>query len=271
MATSSEASEIILAAAQYIEAGFLIIPVPYRQKRPMIRGWPGLRIKREDLPNYFDGAPSNIGLLLGDGHGAGDVDLDCSEAVRAATFFLPETGMIFGRDSNPRSHWIYLVDPAQPTRAFKDTDGKTIAEFRCQSKKGEIGFQTVAPPSTHECGEKVRYEPGRGIRPQNIDAGILLIAVARTAAAALLARHWPPAGRGRHNTMLALSGGLARAGWGEDEVKTFCRAVYHSLPDPDPKAMNRSDGEVKSTFEKMGEEKEFTGWLLLPTQSAARW
>jgi hypothetical protein len=260
MAPNFEPSEIRRAAARFIEAGFLIIPVPYRQKRAVINGWPSLRIRVEDLPRYFNGGPSNLAILLGDGYGSCDVDSDCLEAVRAAPFFLPDTGMVYGHASMPRSHYIYRSDPAQPSREFKDIDGSMIIELRCQTKDGGIGKQTVVPPSTHECGEQIRYEPGCGIRPANVDADIVLAAVARTAAAALLARHWPNAGNGRHNTMLALAGALARAGWEESDVKTFCHAVYHSIPDPDTKAMDRSDGEVSSTFGKMREGREFTGW-----------
>jgi hypothetical protein len=260
MAPNPEASDIMEAAARYIKAGFLVVPVLYRQKRAVINGWPGLRIQVEDLPRYFSGGPSNLGILLGDDRGSCDIDSDCLEAVRAAPFFLPETGMVYGRASKPRSHWVYRSDPAQPRRTFKDTDGGMIIELRCLTEDGRIGLQTVVPPSTHVCGEKIQFDQGCGIRPANADADILLAAVARTAAAALLARHWPTAGNGRHNTMLGLAGALARAGWQESDVKTFCSAVYHSLPDPDPKAMTRSDDEVGSTFGKMRDGNTFTGW-----------
>jgi hypothetical protein len=260
MAADSERSDIEQEAARLIEAGFLVVPVPYRQKGPVIPGWPGLRIGREDLPRYFHSNASNLGILLGDDHGACDVDADCLEALRAGPFFLPRTDMVYGRDSKPGSHWVYRSDPPQPSRTFKDTDDTMIVELRCQTKDGRIGLQSIAPPSTHECGEKIRYEHGCGVRPANIDADILLVAVAETAAAALLARHWPAAGNGRHNTMLALSGGLARAGWDESNVEIFCRAVYHSLSDRDPKAMHRSDDEVRSTFAMARGGGEFTGW-----------
>jgi len=250
------------AASRYVAAGFHVVPVPYRQKGPVLDEWQNLRLRSEDLLSYFDGERQNVGILLGDDFGTCDVDLDCLEAVRAAQFFMPETGMIFGRASKPASHWFYRVDPPIPTKTFKDIDKKTmILEFRCQKKDGTVGLQTVTPPSTHkDSGEPIRFESGCGLRPANVDADVLLTAAARTAAAAIMARHWPGCGQGRHNAMLALAGGLARDGWTEEEARIFCRAVYHALSDPDPAATGRSDGEVKSTFERRVQGADYIGW-----------
>ena len=54
------------------------------------------------LPEYFNGAEQNIGVLLGDpsGHTV-DVDLDCPEALALAGWFLPPTGCKFGRLTRP--------------------------------------------------------------------------------------------------------------------------------------------------------------------------
>jgi hypothetical protein len=250
---------VLAAARVLVDAGFGVVPVPYKDKKPVITGWPNLRLTTVDLPRYFNGHPQNIGVLLGD-FGLADVDADCGEAVRAAAFFLPETRMKFGRASKPASHWFYRMDPPNRSLAYKDIDGKMILELRCQAKDGSVGMQTVVPPSTHESGEAIRFEPGCGPMPANIDADVLLHAVARTAAAAMFARHWPGRGHGRHDTMLALAGGLARAGWDPEAVKAFCRAVYHSLTDADPKAMSRSDAECESTFKRKADGNDFTGW-----------
>ena len=260
MIQDDTASTIHQAATDYCHNAFQVVPVPHRRKSPVVGEWPSLRLRVEDLARYFNGQPQNIGVIVGDDCGTADVDADCLEVICAAAFLLPQTAMIFGRASKPASHYFYRVDPPQPSRRYKDVDGKMLVEFRCRTKDGSIGFQTVVPPSTHECGELIRFEPGCGPMPANIDADVLLPAVGRTAAAALLARHWPAPGHGRHTTMLALAGGLARASWTEDNTKLFCRAVYHALADPDPKAMNRSHDEVDSTFLRMAEGGDFTGW-----------
>src|SRR5579863_9000787 len=99
------------AAERWIERGFLPIPVPSRQKGPTILGWQHLQIDVANVGNYFNGSPQNIGVLLGDDHGSADIDLDCLEALAVAPEFLPDTGMKFGRQSKPASHWFYRCDP----------------------------------------------------------------------------------------------------------------------------------------------------------------
>src|SRR5262245_32317593 len=49
-----------------------------------------------------------------------DTDLDCAEARGFAPIFLPPTPCIFGRESNPASHWLYSLDEAYAKEAFLD-------------------------------------------------------------------------------------------------------------------------------------------------------
>jgi len=89
------------------------------------------------------------------------VDCDCPEAITAAREFLPETGLIFGRQSKPFSHFFYRSDPPARTMQFIDPlDQSTIVELRGLKSDGSIGLQTVVPPSIHESGEPVRFEQG---------------------------------------------------------------------------------------------------------------
>src|SRR5262249_32810163 len=76
------------AARYYLDLGLLPIPVPWREKAPKLDDWPNLRLGLADLPRYFNGAPANIGILLGN-NGAADIDLDCSQAIAAAGELLP--------------------------------------------------------------------------------------------------------------------------------------------------------------------------------------
>ena len=96
-------------ARAWIERGFVPIPIPYRSKKPDIKGWPDLRIDMSNAEQYFNGKPSNIGVLLGV-YGACDVDLDCTEAIAAASNFLPPTGLIHGGKQSLQS----LVLPLRP-------------------------------------------------------------------------------------------------------------------------------------------------------------
>ena len=64
---------------------------------------------------------TNVGVLTGKpSDGLADVDLDCAEAVRLASTFLPETGMMFGR-GDLTTHRLYQLTPADfPRVSFED-------------------------------------------------------------------------------------------------------------------------------------------------------
>jgi Bifunctional DNA primase/polymerase, N-terminal len=175
------------AAITWIQQGFSPVPIPHRSKRPVLQGWERLEITIDAAPEHFNGKPQNIGLHLGDKYGSADVDCDCAEAITAARDLLPETGMIFGRQSKPFSHFFYRSDPPARTEQFHDPlDHKTLIELRGLSSDGSIGLQTVVPPSVHETGELVRFEKGFEGIPTNIDAEVLISAVRRVTASRLV-------------------------------------------------------------------------------------
>ena len=205
-------------AIMWIRRGFAPIPVPHRSKRPVLNGWEQLEITLDRAAQYFNGAAHNVGLLLGDKSGSTDVDCDCPEAITAARELLPATGLIFGRQSKPFSHYLYRTDPPVRTQRFHDPlEHAMLIELRGLSSDGSIGLQTVVPPSIHESGEAVRFEQGFDGTPANIDADVLVSAVRRVAVAALLSRHWPTKGA-RHHAFLALAGILARSEWSLDDA-----------------------------------------------------
>ncbi len=254
------------AVLWWIDRGFLPVPVYHKSKKPFNpdhpkgKEWEKLRITPQTAPHYFNGGPQNFGVLTGDDFGSADVDLDCPEAVNAAAHYLPDTGMRFGRASNPSSHWFYRVDPPLPSETFKDPNGtETVVELRCRNKDGSIGHQTVVPPSVHECGEPIRFELGFDRHPANVNAADLQFAVRRIAAAALLARHWPAAGHGRHACELALAGALANTGWKLEDAQRFVLATYEAVPSHDRWAINRVVESVRSTFAKYSSGSEVTG------------
>lgn len=259
------ATTLLDAALFWIDRGYLPVPVRPRSKKPFNPDdpagarWQDLRITAESAARYFNGE-GNIGVLLGDDYGSADVDLDSPEAVRLAPTFLPDTGLKFGRASKPASHWFYRVDPPVLSEKFTDpTDNKTLLELRCRDKDGSVGHQTVVLPSIHESGEAIQFETGFDGHPANVEASELQTAVKLIAAAALLARHWPVSGAGRHDTMLALAGVLERAGWTEEQATRFCLAVYRTIPNHDPSAISRTESEVRDTFQNAGAGRPTTG------------
>ncbi|HEY7339186.1 MAG TPA: phage/plasmid primase, P4 family [Bryobacteraceae bacterium] len=253
------------AAIAWIRQGFSPVPVPNRSKRPVLNGWERLEISADVASQYFSGAPQNIGLLLGDKFGSTDVDCDCPEAITAARVLLPETGLIFGRQSKPFSHYFYRSDPPVRTQRFQDpVDQATLIELRGLSSDGTIGLQTIVPPSVHEAGEQIQFEQGFDGTAANIDADVLVSAVRRVAAVALLIRHWPAQGS-RHLTFLALAGVFARSEWNLDDAKTLHRVIYRCLWPANPD-LAAADSEVQSTFEKHSTGGDVTG---IPTLAEA--
>ena len=251
----------LAAARRWAGKGYYVVPIAYRQKRPSVDDWQKLRLKPEQLRHHFGAAASNLGLLLGEPYGITDVDLECAEALRIWQTYAPSTPCVFGHQSKPFSHWLYHQDPPGPSLKFTDPIDKGILlELRCLSNDGKVGRQTVIPPSVHkDSGEPIQFESRHDGDPGNVDADALVRAVKRTAAACVLARHYPPAGGGRHDTELALAGVLARAGWTEDDAKMFMISVYTAVPSHDPRAVGRVAQAVEDTYRKIAEGGEATG------------
>jgi putative DNA primase/helicase len=204
------ARALLDAARDYLARGWRPLPLPARAKAPRTRGWQHLRLTEAELAEHFGRTPGNIGVLLGEPSGGlVDVDLDSPEALALAERLLPPTASRFGRPSKPGSHRLYVAHPLPETEQFIDAGvdgtrpGAMLVELRA------TGAQTVFPPSIHPGGESVQWaedgEPGR------VTGAELRARLARLAAAASLARHWPGAGV-RHHAALAAGGFLLRCG-----------------------------------------------------------
>lgn len=174
-AVTPEASATRLAAEQYLQRGWSVIPIPFRTKNPGLKGWERLRLTTEVLAQHFPDGPQNIGVLLGEPSGwLIDVDLDHPRAVERAHEFLPPTGAVFGRPGKPRSHWLYRVTAPIATKKFRSKSAGMLVELR------STGMQTVFPPSAHESGEAIRWEQADQ-EPAQIDPVFLLTCTKRLA------------------------------------------------------------------------------------------
>jgi Bifunctional DNA primase/polymerase, N-terminal/AAA domain len=194
-------------AEGYLERGLAVVPIPKGRKRPVIPSWQTLRLRPEDLGEYFNGHPQNVGIVLGESSGwIVDVDLDTPEAVELGPHFLLPT-LKSGRESDPRSHWWYRSRGAC-TQRWKDTNGVTLMELR------STGCQTLVEPSTHPEGDRYlwhRESDPSGAYPgmSEFDSVALSRACRSLATATLIARRLPPVG-GRHDFALALAGFLLK-------------------------------------------------------------
>ncbi len=231
--------DLLAAARSCLSRGWAIIPVPLRQKGPIIPGWESLRLTVTDLPLHFSG-PSNLGVLLGaPSGGLVDVDLDSPGAVALADSHLPPTGAVFGRAGKPRSHRLYIVEPVPETRRFETPRRKVIVELRGHGKGGKPGLQTVLPGSVHPSGERVEWASDG--EPARVGAADLIRAVEslaracgwvekRTGPAPPLPEKLSPGERHRH--LFSLAGSLRRRGTSEVEILASLRAVNVERCDP---------------------------------------
>jgi hypothetical protein len=193
---------VLRQATRYVDRGWQVVPIPVRTKRPILDGWPQLRLKPEELPQHFGRRPSNIGVILG--HVSGnlvDIDLDCDEAVKMAPKVLTPTAT-FGRLSRPSSHWLYVSADAEYLKcvdpiSFKDEAGhdnfQTLVELRTNAAGKTPGLQTVFPPSQHSTtGESIEWDASVDPAHINVTAqspADLRARVMRLAAVCLVMRH----------------------------------------------------------------------------------
>jgi P4 family phage/plasmid primase-like protien len=251
---------VLDAALTYIRQGFYPIPVPYQEKAPCLKAWPKLRLTAETAHAYFNGQPQNIGTLLGIG-GLCDLDLDCPESRRAGSVLLPETGAIYGRPSAPYSHMLYRVDGELRSLEYADplldsqSERAMLLEVRSLKADGTVGFQSLLPPSVHDkTGEPYQWANDSTQIPANVDVGDIRTDARKTAAAALLGRHFAKEGT-RHPAFLALAGILARAGWTEADSLRFHQALYRVLW-PGEAELPQRKSEVQTTFAKYKQNPE---------------
>ncbi len=238
-----------IAARQYLRLGMAPIPVPFMHKKPVLKGWPELRLNSDNVPEYFNKPKQNIGILLGV-QGLVDIDIDCPEAESVAHLFLPPTDFVFGHGSRPSSHRFYRANQSLISDRFIDPtqdDDSMIIEQRCLKRDGSIGFQTIVPPSTHkETGQAISFSRF-GIdsipAPSIVDASELQKGVRNIAACTLISRHFFAQNYGAGQLWL-IAEVLERGGYTKieterflDGIKRILRASWGKTPDDDTQVL----------------------------------
>ncbi|OHB52483.1 MAG: hypothetical protein A2Y12_06355 [Planctomycetes bacterium GWF2_42_9] len=162
------------AARDYMQKGWMPIPIPHKSKNPGFDGWPMFKTTPEELDKHFD-QEKNIGVLLGKPSGwLIDIDLDHPRAIELADQLLPQTPAVFGRPSKPRSHRLYYITTPAATKKWHSKSEGMIIEFR------STGAQTVFPPSIHEEGEPISWETPEA-EPALVDTNLLFNATLQIA------------------------------------------------------------------------------------------
>jgi putative DNA primase/helicase len=206
----------------YINHGFSPVPIPFKTKSPITKEWNKLRITANDYESYFDGAPTNIGILTGKpSNGLVDVDIDSVNALKFVPLFLPKTNCIFGHKSKPRSHWVYRVASAKAVEQF-------IAKGMILEIRGNNRC-TVFPGSVHPSGEPIEFESPDDYEPSSSTWKQLKRAGSKIAIATELSTKWSPGIR--HELALSTAAMLARLNWHEAEVRNLITAIAHEAND----------------------------------------
>ena len=213
-------------ALEYLRRGWSPVPVPFKSKAPLDKGWPAKVVTKENAHQYFNGEAQNVGVRLGSlSDGLADIDLDSVEAIAAAPFFLPAT-RTFGRASKRCSHWLYKTGLAatEDVATIKFTDTQKPAKILLEVRIGGSGkaAQTVFPGSMHPSGETIEWEEQREVA--TIDGAELKRICGRLAACALLTRAYPQQG-GRHEGAIVVAGFLCRCGFAAPGIKLFVDAL----------------------------------------------
>jgi hypothetical protein len=244
---NTQRGRILRQARACLSRGWHVVPIPYGQKGPRVKGWPTLRLKKEDLPQAF-GDTDGVGIILGaPSRGLVDVDLDAPEVSDLAAAFLQSTGRIHGRKSKPASHRWYVAEPIPATLQLADVDGSMLVELR------STGGQTVIPPSIHPGGEEFFWK--KAGEPRRINGDSLRSDVLHLAGCALLSRHWPKKGL-RHECSKSAAGGLLLSGWAENKVVHFLGAAARGANDEECSARIN---DIVSTAARIREGRPVTG------------
>ena len=130
-------------AYKYVQRRWGVVPVPYRAKGPVLRGWQQLRVTEVNFGRYFREELQNVGVLLGE-HSSRliDVDLDHRLAIELATHHLPVTSAIFGRCGKRRSHWLYYASRPVATRQVACPISKWLSNFAPRAARRFSGFNS---------------------------------------------------------------------------------------------------------------------------------
>lgn len=238
----------------YRARGWTPIPLKYQDKAPLLTDWQTRPFEDDRIDQTFT-PERNVGLNLGPAsRNVVDVDLDSPEAVMMAPRILPETGAIFGRLSKPKSHYLYEIDPNDTVRRiiYEDPEGGVLLEIR-----GE-GHQTMIPPSFHPHGEQTEWDTFED--PGTETLGNLEARAGLLATIAMLGRHWDDWQHKHHMTVLALSGGLFRAGYTTEQVLNLVEAVCLVGNDNDWQDRKKA---VESTAEKFESGEDIVGFTRL--------
>ena len=227
MVAASHGSDPTDVVRSYLQQHFRIVTWPAigDTKGPHDPGWPN---KVYTLDDYHEGY--RVGILTGTevapGRWLHDVDIDWNAGAKIALSLLPGTGFVFGRPGKQYSHCFYTLPEPLPSFKYEDIDKTTLIELRGTKLNGDVGLQTMVPPSVwSKDGQREKLQFVVREQPEHIpDAERLRRRVMLTAIAMLLAKHLGKHGFG-HDPRLAWAGFLLRAGVAPEDLVLMGKAM----------------------------------------------
>lgn len=221
-------------------------------KGPREEGWPRKIYTPDD---YREGY--RVGLITGTeispGHILHDVDIDWAPGSFIAQSMLPTTGFVFGRSSKRISHCFYTLPEALVSYRYEDIDKTCLIELRGTKSNGDIGFQTMAPPSIWtKDGQREPLAFVKFDTPAHIDtASTLKQRTCLTAIGMILTKHLGINGFG-HEARLCFAGFLLRAGIQPEDIIALGEAMSPGTNNTEVMDVRRV---VMSTLESLGNPK----------------
>ncbi len=196
---------------EYLNKNLPILPCD--GKRPTLNNW------QEATATISDFKPGdNIGLKMINHF---DIDIDNKEVKRFLSYYMEEPSAIYGRKSNPGSHYLYKgkaeFQQFNLSKHFKSIfvnfeHGSMLVEIRAGNQR-----QSIVPGSVIN-GEKVEWQRFEGISPYSNDPNKDLGKVALSTILYMLC----PEQGGRDNYFYTIACLLCRTKWTEEEINQFC-------------------------------------------------
>ena len=254
----AHADSIQKAFAAYTSKGWKCLPLDARKKSLTVTNWTDKEFKAENFKGL-----ANIGVQLGSvSKNLIDVDLDHPLARKIAHWFLPPTTWRFGRmyagesDDIIASHHIYYVEGSTKSSAEwrlskKETGGKIV---KCIEYRGDDA-QTAFPPSRHE--STVSWVDCTG-EPALIAEKDLKMALGVLMTVIWVKHNIAPGIR--HDALLRVAGGFAKAGVPIEMARKAMRAISYLTGDEEDADR---DGAVDDTYKKLADGKTISGFASL--------
>jgi hypothetical protein len=238
--------------ADWIDIGRVIIPC--LKGTPEVKNWasPDFKITKEEWKQKY--SHCEIALRLDQDT---DFDIDNPIVRRFTDIYLKNKSSIFGRDSNPTSHYIWneklkfkqFILPKELEKFCKKfPHGNTLCEIRSDAK-----HYTIVPESQHsKADEIVRWESYKGFNKYPGDLKIDLGKIALSTALCILY-----AGKGQRDAFCTAVAGvlITKTQWSEQEINEFIYEVAIAANDEESNKRDNKGTTVKKAQRKFGMPK----------------